>query len=92
MIAPDWTRQPTGLAYRLWPPGAQPELPPEPDYELRGIIAEPVAFDTFARVNSEMYRQAYLRLADIYARSGQPDAAQRMSERAREVAVALQGR
>ncbi|HET9493263.1 MAG TPA: DUF2723 domain-containing protein [Chloroflexia bacterium] len=92
LIAPDWTRQPTGLAYRLWPPGAQLELPPEPEYELRGITSEPVAFDTFARVNSEMYRQAYLRLADLYARSGRIDAEQRMSDRARELAVALQGR
>jgi hypothetical protein len=93
LIAQDWVRQPTGLAFRLWPPGApSPSLPPEPDYVLRGITFDHVGFDTFARVNSEMYRQAYLRLADLYGRSGSVDAAQRMDARARELSAALQGR
>ena len=93
LVAQDWIRQPTGLAYRLWPPGTPaPDMPPEPDYAMHGIIAEPVPFDTFARVNSEMYRQAYLRLADLYERAGMTDAAQRMDGLARQLASALQGR
>jgi hypothetical protein len=39
-----------------------------------------------------MYRQAYLRLADLYERAGMADAAQRMGGRARELSAALQGR
>ena len=93
LVARDWTRQPVGLTYRLWPPGtSQPTMPPEPSYNLAGITSSPVSFDIFARANSSMYRTAYLRLADLYARSGSSDAAARMEARAREVASALEGR
>jgi hypothetical protein len=93
LIAEDWLRQPVGLTYRLWPPETEsPEMPSEPEYDLRGIISDPVAFDTFARVNSAMYLQAYVRLADLYARFGRPDAAERMDLRARELDAALAGR
>jgi hypothetical protein len=93
LIAADWLRQPTGLSYRLWPPDTTTQpLPPEPNYSMAGITTNAVSFDTFARVNSEMYRQAYLRLADLYGRSGNSEGAARLDERARELAVALQGR
>jgi hypothetical protein len=39
-----------------------------------------------------MYLQAYVRLADLYARSGRADAAERMDVSARELDAALAGR
>jgi uncharacterized membrane protein YfcA len=92
-IAPDWQRQPVGLVLRLWPPGTTAQtLPQEPSYDLSGITSDPVSLDMFARANTEMYRRAYLTLADLYSRSGQAEAASRTNERAREVTNALQGR
>ncbi len=89
-IAPKYTRQPVGLANRLWPTSVgTPELPPEPNYALEGIVANKVAMDEFARQNSSLYVDAYARLASLYARAGKTDMAQRMSRKATEIQQAL---
>jgi hypothetical protein len=92
-IAPDWIRQPFGLTTRLLP--SQPtggDLPPEPDYRLEGILSNPVALDSTAKINSSLYVDAYQRLAILYSTAGQSDKAQEMDNRASAIAAALESR
>jgi hypothetical protein len=92
-IAPTYQRQPAGLVWKLVNgQAANVELPPEPNYNLNGILTNPVPFDTFARENSRMYVDAFTRLAAMYRNAGDEERSNRMLQRASEVNAALQGR
>jgi hypothetical protein len=92
-VAARYFRQPDGLVTRLWP--QQPDkdqLPPEPNYDLRGITSNPVPMDDFAKANTRFYVDAYGTLARYYASLGDNEKAGRMNQKASEVASALQSR
>jgi hypothetical protein len=92
-VATGYMRQPQGLVTRLLQPPADGVAPPtEPQYDLRGITHDLVPFDDFARFNAERYVTAYATLQQLYARANQADKAERMANKAREVAEAIKGR
>jgi hypothetical protein len=92
-IAPNWIRQPAGLTTRLLP--SQPnaaDLPPEPSYKLEGILTNPVALDSTAKINTSLYADAYRRLAILYSTAGQNEKAQELNNRALAIAAAVESR
>jgi len=92
-VAAGYLRQPQGLVARLvQPPGESAAPPPEPEYDLRGITHDFVPFDDFAHFNAERYVTAYATLQQLYLRANQADKAERMGNKAREVAEAIKGR
>ena len=93
LVAPAYYRQPVGLVHRLLrqppPPG---QVPPEPQFDLRGITHDRVPMDEFARANAQYYVRAFQTLAQLYAANGHAEQAQRMAQRAAEVQAALETR
>ncbi|MEO8284859.1 MAG: DUF2723 domain-containing protein [Chloroflexota bacterium] len=92
-IAPKWYRQTQGLVTKLW--AEQPSLsqiPHEPAYILDGILTNPVSMDDVAKINTNLYTDAYRRLAALYGSVNQVEAAQRMADRASQLQAAIDSR
>lgn len=90
-IAPSYGRQVNGLTTRLLKPGANPVVPSEPNYSLAGILGNQVPMDEFARMNSQLYADAYRRLAQVYQAVGDEERGARVSQKAEEIERALGG-
>ncbi|HYP42073.1 MAG TPA: hypothetical protein VEX13_17085, partial [Chloroflexia bacterium] len=92
-VLPQYLRAREGVVHRFWkgtPPASY--VPPEPQYELRGITHDKVPFDDFARENAHLYLDSYRELERIYRSLSQPEMADRMAAKAAEIAGALDGR
>lgn len=92
-VLPGYVRAREGVVHRFWK-GAPPSsyVPPEPQYELRGITHDKVPFDDFARENTHFYLDSYRELERIYQSLNQPEMADRMAAKAAEIASAIEGR
>lgn len=92
-IAPKYTRQPAGMAFRLWrEPPPSTALPPEPQFDLRGYTYDKAPLDDFSRYNTTFYTCGYGATADAYARANQTDKANALASKAAELRTALTGR
>ncbi|HYO49284.1 MAG TPA: DUF2723 domain-containing protein [Chloroflexia bacterium] len=92
-VLPEYIRAREGIVHRFWrdtPPASY--VPPEPQYELRGITHDKVPFDDFARENTDLYLDSYRELELIYRSLNQPEMADRMAAQASEIAAAIEGR
>jgi hypothetical protein len=92
-VLPGYTRAREGVVHRFWK-GTPPAdyVPPEPQYELRGITHDKVFFDDFARENTRLYLDSYRELELIYRGLNRLELADRMAARAAEIASAIEGR
>ncbi len=92
LIAQNYTRQVSGIAYRLWPqPPPADALPPEPKFDLRGYIGDETPLDDFARVNAGCYATAYALTAQAYAGAKSATKAQELAAKASELRQVIAG-
>ncbi len=86
LIAQNYTRQVSGIAYRLWPqPPPANLLPPEPKFDLRGYTNDKTPLDDFAKVNAGCYATAYTLTAQAYAGAKNTAKAQELAGMAAQI-------
>ena len=81
-VVPDYRRRNMGLTTRLLPENVNTAPPPpEPQYNLDGLIERDAPLDTSSCLNSRFYTAAYRTLGAQYERAGNREAALRAGGR-----------
>jgi hypothetical protein len=92
-IAAGFARQPAGVGFRLLP--GQPtsaQLPPVPNFDLRGFTYDKTPLDDFARINAGLYIDGYRNTAQVYAQAGKNDVAADLLAKAQQLEAEISSR
>lgn len=91
-ITRPYEEQPAGLAWRLYKPGVEMPLPPEPKFDLRGYAYDYAPLDEFSRINGGLYALAYFNTARAYDAAKETQKASELAAKGAALQDAMAGR